>query len=78
MKCSKADTIHKSQHLPALRFEDQQLTSFAGLILFQQLFAIVSLRERLRLCFRHLDVKSITSHSIFASHVIRSKTPRPH
>ncbi len=62
MKCSKADTIHKSQHLPALRFEDQQLTSFAGLILFQQLFAIVSLRERLRLCFRHLNVKSIFGH----------------
>ncbi len=62
MKCSKADTIHKSQHLPALRFEDQQLTSFAGLFLFQQLFAVVGLRERLRLCFRHLNVKSIFGH----------------
>jgi len=62
MKCSKAETIHKTQQLPALRFEDQQLTSFSGLILFQQLFTLVGLRERLRLCFRHLGVKSIFGH----------------
>ena len=62
MKCSKANTIYKSRQLPALRFEDQQLTSFSGLILFQQLFALIGLKEKLRLCFRHLNVQSIFGH----------------
>lgn len=62
MKCSKSEVILKSQQLPDLRFEDQQLTSFSGLILFQQLFAIIGLREKLRLCFRHLRVSPIFGH----------------
>jgi len=62
MKFSKTETIHKSQQLPSLRFEDQQLTSFAGLILFQQLFTILNLREKLRLCFRHLAISPIFGH----------------
>ena len=63
MKCSKAETLHKSLRLPALRFEDQQLTSFSGLIVFQRLFTVLELRERLRLCFRHLPVSPIFGHA---------------
>lgn len=63
MKCSKAETLHKSLRLPALRFEDQQLTSFSGLIVFQRLFTVLDLRERLRLCFRHLPVSPIFGHA---------------
>jgi hypothetical protein len=37
-----------------LKFESQSLTSFAGLVLFQHLFALLNLTARLRLCFRHL------------------------
>lgn len=59
MKYSKAETIQKTHHLPTLKFEDQQLTSFAGLLLFQQLFNVISLRENLRQCFRHQAVGSI-------------------
>ena len=62
MKCSKSEIILKSQQLPELRFEDQHLTSFSGLILFQQLFILISLREKLRLCFRHLRVSPIFGH----------------
>lgn len=62
MKYSKAETIQKSHHLPTLRFEDQQLTSFSGLLLFQQLFNLIDLRERLRQCFRHQAVGSIFGH----------------
>ncbi len=51
MKRSKAEILHRSHRLPALRFEDQQLTSFSGLIVFQRLFAVLGLRERLRLLF---------------------------
>ncbi len=63
MKCSKAETVDKSHRLPVLRFEDQQLTSFSGLIVFQRLFAVLDLRERLRLCFRHLHISPIFGHA---------------
>ncbi|MGL6162240.1 transposase, partial [Microbulbifer sp.] len=59
VKCSKADTIYKSHRIPKLRFENQQLTSYSGLVIFQRLFALLDLRERLRLCFRHLAVSPI-------------------
>jgi len=36
MKYSKAATIQKTHHLPTLKFEDQQLTSFAGLLVFHR------------------------------------------
>jgi len=45
----------KSSALPQLRFEDQQLTSFSGLVLFQALFARLDLRARLRQCFGKLQ-----------------------
>jgi len=59
MKYSKAETVQKTHHLPTLKFEDQQLTSFSGLLLFQQLFNVIDLREKLRRCFRHQAVGSI-------------------
>lgn len=34
MKRSRNQTHHKLFALPTLRFEDQRLTSFAGLVLF--------------------------------------------
>ena len=63
MKFSRAETIDKSHRLPALRFEEQQLTSFSGLIVFQQLFALLDLREQLRRCFRHLNLSPIFGHA---------------
>lgn len=52
MKLSRRQVRCKTLSVPVLRFEDQQLTSFAGLFLFQILFARRRLRERLRTCFR--------------------------
>ncbi|MGH8648021.1 MAG: IS1380 family transposase [Burkholderiales bacterium] len=52
MKLSRKQVRCKILSVPELRFEDQQLTSFAGLFLFQLLFARVELKERLRACFR--------------------------
>lgn len=37
--------------IPALRFEEQQLTSFAGAVLFQSLFQRLGLKARWRECF---------------------------
>ena len=54
MKSSRAAVHRKTHALPELRFEEQQLTSFSGMVLIQQLFAHLRLKERLRRCFRHL------------------------
>ena len=63
MKDSKAEVHCKTHGLPALRFEDSQLTSFSGLILLQALFARLELKERLRRCFSHLPVSPIFGHA---------------
>lgn len=59
MKFSKAATHSKGYRVPTLRFEDQRLTSFAGLVLFQSLFALLQLSPRLRACFRHQPARPI-------------------
>lgn len=47
--------------MPELRFEEQKLTSFSGLVLFQQLFTTLNLKARLRRCFRsHGDAPIFT------------------
>lgn len=63
MKISKAAVHWKARALPEIRFEDQQLTSFAGLIVFQPLFARLNLKHRLQDCFRHLKVSPIFGHA---------------
>jgi hypothetical protein len=50
MKFSRRSVRQKTHALPALRFEDQRLTSFSGLLLFQVLFSRLRLKERLRGC----------------------------
>ncbi len=62
MKCSKAHIQCKTRQIHVLKFEDQSLTSFSGLIVFQSLFDRLGLKERLRQCFRHLKVGSIYGH----------------
>ncbi|MGH8602799.1 MAG: transposase [Gammaproteobacteria bacterium] len=59
MKCSRAEIHCKTHSLPVLRFEDSQLTSYSGLILIQELFVRLGLKERLRRCFSHLTVGPI-------------------
>ena len=51
MKLSRKQVERKSRTLPELRFEDQQLTSYSGLVLFQALFARLDLHARLKQCF---------------------------
>jgi hypothetical protein len=63
MKYSKAEVHRKTHGLPALRFEDSQMTSFSGLILLQALFTRLGLKERLRRCFSHLTVSPIFGHA---------------
>ena len=62
MKRSRSATRRKAFAQPVLRFEetaDHSLTSFAGLIVFHQLFQTLALRRRLHACFRHLGGQAI-------------------
>lgn len=62
MKCSKAEIHRKTHRIPEIRFEDQKLTSFAGLVVYQALFSRIGLKQQLSGCFRHLKVSSIFGH----------------
>jgi len=53
MKFRRSDVQRQAHVIPELKFENQALTSYAGLVLFQQLFAVLNLKTRLRACFRH-------------------------
>lgn len=63
MKISKSAVHWKARALPEVRFEDQQLTSFAGLVVFQPLFERLGLKRRLAECFQHLRVSPIFGHA---------------
>jgi hypothetical protein len=54
-----------TRKIPELRFEDQSLTSFSGLVAFQALFNGIGFAERLRRCTAHLR-----SSAAFARHRI--------
>jgi hypothetical protein len=53
MKHSKAQVEARVHAIPALKFEEQQLSSFAGIVVLQSLFAQLGLKDRLRRCFAH-------------------------
>jgi len=65
VKSNKSQIQAKVYKIPMLRFEDQKLTSFSGLIIFQMLFRQIHLKERLKKCFDHLQVSPI-----FGRHLI--------
>lgn len=59
MKSSRAELQAKYHKIPMIRFEDQRLTSFSGLLIFQVLFIRLRLKERLKRCFDHVKVSPI-------------------
>lgn len=62
MKSSKTQIFSHVHKIPKLRFEDQSLTSFAGLVIIQELFSKLDMKARLRACFSHLPVSPIFGH----------------
>jgi hypothetical protein len=64
VKYSKKHFFSRAYKIPQIRFEDQKLTSFSGLIIFHPLFQQLDLKERLRQCFRHLHVSEIIGHHV--------------
>jgi hypothetical protein len=63
MKVSRSDVHTKARALPELRAEEQQLTSVAGLFIFQPLFERLGLKDLLKGCFSHLKVAPIFGHA---------------
>src|SRR5208283_3550279 len=64
MKSSRRQVRRKAHALPALKFESQSLTSFAGLVLLQQFFAVIRLKSRLARCFVHQATGKVFARSI--------------
>jgi len=62
MKGSKAAIHRKTHRIPEIKFEDQRLTSFAGLVVYQSLFSRIGLKQQLSGCFRHLAISPIFGH----------------
>ena len=59
MNCRKAQIQAKCHKIPVIRFEDQSLTSFSGLLIFQALFMHMNMKHRLKKCFSHLKISPI-------------------
>jgi hypothetical protein len=53
MKYSRRQVQGKASALPVLKFENQSLTSFSGLVIFQRFFALLRLKARVARCFAH-------------------------
>lgn len=64
MKSSRAQIHSRNHKIPRRRYQDQQLTSFAGLVVFQTLFRRLDLKQRLRSCFGHLKSSAIFGHHV--------------
>lgn len=58
MRSRKANILSKVHKIPKLKFEDQKLSSYSGLIIFQKLFLSIELKATLKKCFSHLQVNS--------------------
>jgi len=59
VKSSKAQIQAKYHKIPTIRFEDQKLTSFSGLLIFQGLFKRMNLKQRLKKCFSQAKISPI-------------------
>ncbi len=59
MKVSRCETRCKAHTIPVLQFENEKMTSFAGLVLFQQFFSQIDLKGRLSACFRHVRLGKV-------------------
>lgn len=71
MKLARSQVRRQAHALPVLKFENHALTSFAGLVLFQQLFAGLDLKARLRSCFRgHAAGRAFAPATLFLQLIV--------
>jgi hypothetical protein len=63
MKYSNIDINSKTHAIPDVRFEEEKLTSFGGLVVFQLLLKSLNLKHRLRLCLERGQPKKTYGHA---------------
>ena len=59
MKHSRKSVERKAHAIPHIKFEQQQLTSFAGLVLLPPFLATIDFAAALGRCFRHVRAGKI-------------------
>lgn len=64
MKYSQSQILSRAYKIPDMKFEDQSLTSFAGLGIFQPLMLGLEINNSLFHCFRHLKTSRIFGHHV--------------
>lgn len=65
MKSSRAQTRVRLHSIPEVRFEEEQkLTPYGGMVLFQALFDRLQLKERIRKAFAHRKAHAIFGHDV--------------
>ena len=64
MKLSKSQFYSRVHRIPELKFEDQRLTSYSGLVVIQAFIKRIDLKNRLKRCFEHIAQKSIIEFHI--------------
>ncbi len=70
-KYSKKSIQRKAHTVPRIRFERQQLTSFAGLVLLQPFLAAIALKASLAHCSRHTRAGEVYGRAtVFLQHII--------
>ena len=55
MKVSKKSIQSKTHAIPMIQFQDQQLTSYAGIPILQAMFQRIGLKDTINKCFNHLN-----------------------
>ena len=62
MKYSRSDVRRKAYKIPELKFEQQSLTSFGGLVMFQELFSRLDFKGKVSRCFGEVTGSKIFSY----------------
>ena len=64
MRSSKAEIVDRVHKIPEIRFEDQRLTSYAGVVVLQALFSKLQLKSRLKAAFKHRQENPVFGHHL--------------
>lgn len=64
MKHSRKSVKRKGHAIPRIRFEQQRLTSFSGLVLLQPFLAAIDFKADLTRCFRHRRVGQVYGRAV--------------
>ena len=70
MRLAKREIYTRVTSIPEIKFQDQQLTTFGGLVVFQKLFAKLHLKEHLHQCCAHLAGKTLYHPAVIVQWLI--------